>query len=81
MTAALDAISRSGGEAWPEGGGWWKGTDGKRLLFDPKFGTDGKVVTRTIYALTDRGYLETIPEKENRPWKMGYRLTGKNQEP
>lgn len=49
MLRAIELIRKHGGIVHAEGGGTWQGDDGKHL--------DG-VVTNTIYALEDRGYLE-----------------------
>lgn len=56
---ALEAIARQGGSAIAEGGGWWKGDDGNRLLIEPPDRSiKTSVGTTTIYALEDRGLLK-----------------------
>jgi hypothetical protein len=69
---ALAAIEASGGKAIAEGGGWWRGTDGKRLTWETGDwrGTD-TVGTSTIYALEGRGLLKNDPA-EHKPY---YRAT------
>ena len=74
MQAALAAIVAAGGEAHPEGGGYWASREGVRLRFDPTMGTGGDVVTNTVMALVGRGFLQAIPNSGGRVYSA-YRVT------
>lgn len=74
MRRAMDTIRAQGGSATPEGGGWWKGADGKRLRHqNVALGGDYQepVVTRTIYALARRNILKRTG-KHAAAWRDTY---------
>ena len=78
MERAIEVIRAGGGLAIPEGGGWWKGSDGKRLRHqNVVLGGDYSepVVTKTIYALTRRGLLKRTG-KHKQSWRDTYFLVG-----
>lgn len=75
MACAMNAIRASGGLAIPEGGGWWKGADGKRLCYqNPKHPAEtASVGTTTIYALVHRDFLRRM-NVEPEPWRDTYEV-------
>ena len=76
MLRSLQAIQASGGAAIAEGGGWWKGLDGKRLSYEPPTpSVQTTVGTQTIYALADRGILQR--RNLARPHRDTYDMTAK----
>ena len=67
MQKTLDTIVRSGGEAHPEMGGWWRDRNGHRLSFPVNdYRKIHEVGTNTIFALLRRGLIEPIPNSGNR---------------
>jgi hypothetical protein len=66
MTAALAAITAAGGEAHPEGGGYWMDQRQRRLQFQQEDGATCAVLTNTVMALHTRGHLIQIPNSGNR---------------
>ncbi len=80
MLDALVRIRVKGGKAIAEGGGTWMSADGQRLKVEPRNGSIvDRVVTRTIYALEDRGMLARTNE-DDRFWRDTRQITQEGRE-